>query len=294
MTFHDLGALGTADVMKKYLAIQVKMPWETFSLRFTAELADISAGTIMILQEAFIRKKEIKIKKEADELDRFFHKIESAVKKPLAISPSLQRIPATPVRRKFRKGKEIRTLTGEGNYVIALFVENAGDFNLEQITIIDKVLDAFQYTDFDPVEPELDNKEQGQMLRWRIQILEPNYGYCVTYKINRVLGSNVKFTNFRYCINFAEQEEQPGTYDCLLEFKNEFSGSIKLLKANVYAPDDVNNFFVEIDPADSKIISSGAKWVSNGWEYTTPEPHTEPQFLVDIDVLALDTVQTQT
>ncbi len=81
MTFHDLGTLGTADVIhRKSLTVRINMPWEQFLLKFAPELADLSAGTIAVLQEALISKKDVKIKKEGDELDKFFTKVEVAQK----------------------------------------------------------------------------------------------------------------------------------------------------------------------------------------------------------------------
>ncbi len=82
MTFHDLGPLGTVDVVsKKHILAKINLLWENFSLKYTAEMADLSAGAIIVLQEALISKQIIKIKNEGDELDRFFGKIYAAPKK---------------------------------------------------------------------------------------------------------------------------------------------------------------------------------------------------------------------
>ncbi len=82
MTFHDLGELGTAEVVqKKHLTAMINMPWERFALKFAATIANLSTGTIRILQQAIRSQKDVKIKREGDELDRFFTIIEATLKR---------------------------------------------------------------------------------------------------------------------------------------------------------------------------------------------------------------------
>ncbi len=103
--------------------------------------------------------------------------------KALEVRPAVVELAVAHIRRKFRKGKEIKALSGEGNYEITLFVENTGEFNLEGMTVIDKVPDAFQYTDFKPTEPEIVDLEGQNVLSWKLETLEPGKGWSVTYKI---------------------------------------------------------------------------------------------------------------
>jgi len=104
--------------------------------------------------------------------------------KALEVRPAVVEIAVAHIRRKFRKGKEIKALSGEGNYEITLFVENTGDFNLEGMVVKDIVPDAFQYSDFKPAEPEIVDEEGQNVLSWKIETLEPGKGWSVTYKIS--------------------------------------------------------------------------------------------------------------
>jgi hypothetical protein len=104
--------------------------------------------------------------------------------KALEVRPAVVELAVAHIRRKFRKGKEIKALSGEGNYEITLFVENTGEFNLEGMTVIDKVPDSFQYTDFKPTEPEIVDLEGQNVLSWKLETLEPGKGWSVTYKIS--------------------------------------------------------------------------------------------------------------
>jgi uncharacterized repeat protein (TIGR01451 family) len=92
-------------------------------------------------------------------------------------------IPVMHVRRKYDKGKEIRALGDEGAYEITLFLRNTGTFNLENITVMDKVPDNFQYTDMS-IEPAITDLEGEDILTWKVELLEPGQDWEVKFKIN--------------------------------------------------------------------------------------------------------------
>ncbi len=84
MVFHDLGALGTADVVpKKILFVKMNCGWEEFASKFAPELATVSQGSLNLLYEAIKSRKDVKIKKEGEELDAFFARIEANIKEKL-------------------------------------------------------------------------------------------------------------------------------------------------------------------------------------------------------------------
>ena len=94
-----------------------------------------------------------------------------------------QTIPVMHVRRKYDKGKEIKNLAGEGAYEITLFLTNTGQFNLENITVMDKVPDNFQYTNM-TIEPAITDLEGEDILTWKVELLEPGQNWEVKFNIN--------------------------------------------------------------------------------------------------------------
>lgn len=89
------------------------------------------------------------------------------------------------VRRKFRVGKEIIPVGGEGEYEIVLFIRNLGDAKeneIENLTVIDKVPDNFEYSDFS-IEPEIIDEFGEDTLKWDIELLEPEQDLEITYTI---------------------------------------------------------------------------------------------------------------
>ncbi|TFF97546.1 MAG: hypothetical protein EU547_04000 [Promethearchaeota archaeon] len=89
------------------------------------------------------------------------------------------------IRRKYRLGKEIVPISGEGKYQIILFLENLGtkkENTLKNFTIIDKVPDSFEYGEFS-MEPEIIDEYGEDTLKWEIEELDPEDEIEITYEI---------------------------------------------------------------------------------------------------------------
>jgi len=89
------------------------------------------------------------------------------------------------IRRKYRLGKEIVPIGGEGEYQIILFLENLGkkkENTLKNFTIIDKVPDSFEYSNFS-MEPEITDEFGEDTLKWEIESLDPEDKVEITYEI---------------------------------------------------------------------------------------------------------------
>ncbi len=109
---------------------------------------------------------------------------ESPNSTPFEINYTGLKIPVSHVRRKFRKGKEIKALSGEGNYEITLFVENTGDFNLEGMTVTDNLPSNYRARDFNPLEPIVMTGGDSNSLCWSIPLLKPGKGWSQTFRIS--------------------------------------------------------------------------------------------------------------
>ncbi len=102
---------------------------------------------------------------------------------PLEITYEGVEVPVAHIRRKFRKGKEIKNLS-EGNYEISVFVENTSEFDLKYVNVIDKVPLNFRAKDFAPAEPLIVTLEDQDILTWNIPIIKPGQGWSQTYRIS--------------------------------------------------------------------------------------------------------------
>lgn len=106
----------------------------------------------------------------------------------LEVLPTPEEVPVisvVTVRRKVRVGKEIIPLAADGEYEIIIFVENLGDAEenkIEDLDVIDKVPDDFEYSDFS-MEPEITDEFGEDTLKWDIELLEPEEQLEITYKI---------------------------------------------------------------------------------------------------------------
>jgi hypothetical protein len=106
----------------------------------------------------------------------------------LATAPVPEEVPVISivhVRRKVRVGKEITPLGAEGKYQITIFLRNLGDSKeneIENLTVIDKVPDNFEYGEFS-VEPEIIDEYGEDTLKWEIELLEPEEELEITYEI---------------------------------------------------------------------------------------------------------------
>ncbi len=103
--------------------------------------------------------------------------------KELEYRPDVPIIEALHLRRKFRVGKSVEPISSMGTYRIVLMVENIGDMTLENLELMDKVPDSFEYGDYS-MEPEIADEVGEDILRWTIEELEPGEKLEVTYEIN--------------------------------------------------------------------------------------------------------------
>ena len=443
MTFHDLGTLGTADVVpKKNVTVKVNIPWEKFAEKYVAEMADLSTGTIQILQDALRTKKEVKIKKEGDELDRFFTKVEASVKKsPYGFGKEERAEAAEAEKQKgkdMKKGKvsyggktatydkttgrpEGQVVLKDGNeegLLLPLILEEqvkshvthagekveeetiSGVFKVKNPSKRDRLWDIdvtlkniestslegaeFSFKELDPEKEQVkeytiktekiqkhlevtefvsalndpktesyalkvgednkiyfkitvknvseakltelqvkkvisegfskvevsgvsagDTKQEEGNLVWSIKELDTkaeataevrmvakipdkdtkfksgaiNASYKAPTSISGVdIDKADAYSNNRFFIEHGELEDKPDTFDCQLVFQNKSEFMIQLVNADVYDPKDEKNKFVDIDPTEVPPMPGGSEWVSKKWQYTTPEPNTEPQF----------------
>ncbi|HME52784.1 MAG TPA: hypothetical protein VKM55_11245 [Candidatus Lokiarchaeia archaeon] len=122
-------------------------------------------------------------------------------------------------------------------------------------------------------------------------------------KVNYTASSSLsgvgieKFTalsNNRFFINFEELEQEPDKFNCQLVFQNSSEFYEHLVNADVYDPEDDTKKFVDINPDEVPELPAGAQWASVIWQYTTPEPQTEPQFrkICDFFVMADNKIST--
>jgi len=100
----------------------------------------------------------------------------------LEFRPEAPIIEAIHLRRKFRIGKEVIPIGGLGHYEIILTVENIGEMTLENLILMDKVPDSFEYGDYS-MKPEVTDEVGEDTLKWTIEALEPGEKLEVTYEI---------------------------------------------------------------------------------------------------------------
>lgn len=106
----------------------------------------------------------------------------------LPVSQEIEFVPEVPVieaihvRRKFRVGKEVMPIGELGNYEIILSIENIGDMTLENLILMDKVPDSFEYGEYS-TEPEITDEVGEDTLKWEIDELEPAERLEITYEI---------------------------------------------------------------------------------------------------------------
>lgn len=102
------------------------------------------------------------------------------------------------------------------------------------------------------------------------------------------------YSNNRFFIEFAELEQEPDKFNCQLVFQNSSEFYEKLIDADVYDPEDDSKKYVDIDPTEIPELPAGAEWASIVWQYTTPEPQTEPQFRKKCDFFVMADNQIST
>jgi len=102
------------------------------------------------------------------------------------------------------------------------------------------------------------------------------------------------YSNNRFFIEFGELDQEPDKFNCQLIFQNSSEFFERLVNADVYDPTDDTKKYVAIDPDVVPELPAGAEWSSNIWQYTTPEPQTEPQFRKKCDFFVMADNQIST
>jgi len=105
------------------------------------------------------------------------------VSQEIEFVPEVPDIEAVHKRRKFRVGKEVMPIGDLGDYEIILSIENIGDMALDNLVLMDKVPEKFEYGDYS-MEPDEVTDEVGEdTLKWTIDTLEPAEKLEITYEI---------------------------------------------------------------------------------------------------------------
>ncbi|GAB4320459.1 MAG: hypothetical protein Kow0069_24410 [Promethearchaeota archaeon] len=115
---------------------------------------------------------------------------------PLEVVPEAVEIPVEHIRKKLRKGKEIRALAETGKYQITLFFLNTGEYAVPKVTVRDKVPDNFEYSEMS-VEPQITDLEGEDVLEWTFEDVQPNEKQEITYVIagsGEYRASDAQFT----------------------------------------------------------------------------------------------------
>jgi uncharacterized repeat protein (TIGR01451 family) len=93
------------------------------------------------------------------------------------------RIPVLHLRRKVLKGKKVHATSTEGEFSIVLTIKNTGETAIENVEMRDVVPDNFEYGSYS-LEPEsTDNLEGKDLLIWKIDKIEANDEFEITYTI---------------------------------------------------------------------------------------------------------------
>jgi uncharacterized repeat protein (TIGR01451 family) len=101
----------------------------------------------------------------------------------LEFSPEVPVIEALHLRRRFRIGKEVQPVGDLGTYRITLLVENIGTAPLQNLVLMDKVPDSFEYGSYSET-PEITDEVGSDTLKWVIDKLEAEDRKEITYEIN--------------------------------------------------------------------------------------------------------------
>ncbi len=96
--------------------------------------------------------------------------------------PDVPVIEAVHLRRKFRIGKEVMAIGSLGEYEIILSIENIGEMTLQNLVLLDKVPDSFEYGSYS-TEPEITDEVGEDTLKWTIEELAEGEKIEITYKI---------------------------------------------------------------------------------------------------------------
>ncbi len=104
------------------------------------------------------------------------------VSQELEFKPEVPVIEAMHIRRKFRIGKEVIPIGDLGNYRIILTLENIGESKLNNLILLDKVPDLFEYGTYS-MTPEITDEVGQDTLKWDIELLDIGEKLEITYEI---------------------------------------------------------------------------------------------------------------
>jgi hypothetical protein len=91
-------------------------------------------------------------------------------------------IEALHIRRKFRIGKEVQPIGDLGQYKIVLLVENIGNMAIQDLSLMDRVPDNFEYGTYS-MQPEITDEVGSDTLKWTIDTLEEGEKLEISYEI---------------------------------------------------------------------------------------------------------------
>ncbi|MGB5911396.1 MAG: hypothetical protein WBH31_09405 [Promethearchaeia archaeon] len=112
-----------------------------------------------------------------------YHANTFPISQELEFMPEVPIVEALHLRRKFRIGKEVVPIGDLGNYRIVLIVENIGTAPLQNLILMDKVPDSFEYGTYSE-KPEITDEVGEDTLKWSIDLLSAGEKLEITYEIN--------------------------------------------------------------------------------------------------------------
>jgi len=102
----------------------------------------------------------------------------------LEFSPEVPVIEALHLRRKFRIGKEVIPIGRLGKYQIILTLENIGTAPLQNVVLMDKVPDNFEYGSYSGGKPKITDEVGEDTLKWTIDLLNADEKVEISYEIS--------------------------------------------------------------------------------------------------------------
>ena len=114
-----------------------------------------------------------------------FHANTFPVSQELEFRPEVPVIEALHIRRKFRTSKEVVPIGDLGNYRIILTLENIGESKLNDLILLDKVPDSFEYNLMpNTIKPKITDEVGQDTLKWEIDELEVGDKIEISYEIS--------------------------------------------------------------------------------------------------------------
>lgn len=102
----------------------------------------------------------------------------------LEFRPEVPTIEALHLRRKFRIGKEVLHIGALGKYRIILTLENIGNAPLQNVVLMDKVPDNFEYGSYSGGKPQITDEVGEDTLKWTIDLLNADEKIEISYEIS--------------------------------------------------------------------------------------------------------------